>query len=185
MPLVFEYELLIGNYSLSSLAFHHGKSRREMNSADNSSDHHQTLGNVIARVFEPALSGSNCGFTRNWQEDDSLQPHHPLFHIWSYRRMFCAVKWVLIQLGRSENQLLLLMLFKFSFGMLSGLAEQKLFLCVAITSISSNNTKAASVLQTHRTNLRLYWIFSSIVILQRSDISDICTGSNSKLHFYE
>lgn len=80
---------------------------------DNISEHHQTSGNVIAcpvslSQFHVRIHG------QEWQEDDSLQTYHPLFHICPYWRTFSALKWVHIQLGLSENQLLLLMVFKCS-----------------------------------------------------------------------
>lgn len=122
--------------------------------------------------------------SQEWQRDDSPQL---LSSTLSYFLSgdVCALKWVHIQLGLRKSMAFANAIQIFSFGMLSSLAEQKLFLSKAIASIFSSNTKAASVLHSHRTNFWLYWIFSSRVILQRSFISIIGKGSDSKLHFYE
>lgn len=133
------------------------------------SEHHQTAGNVIAcpvslsQRTQVPCADSLAGVTGRWLP---IALTSAFSYLALLEDIFCSqVSSYSVETLRKSiafaNGVQV-----FSFGMLSSLTEQKLFLCMAIASIFSKNTKAVSFLQTHWTNL-LYWIFSSIVILQK------------------
>lgn len=154
---------------------------------DNISEHHQTSGNIIAcpeflsQCTQVPSLDSLARVTGRWLP---IAFPSAFSYLVLLEDIFCS-QVSSYSVGTLRKSIAFANAIQvFSFGMLSSLTEQKLFLCTAIASIFPKNTKAVSVLQTHWTNV-LYWIFSLIVILQRRYIADIGTGSNFKLHFYE
>lgn len=181
----FDRQLLIG--SLWPFTIQKAQRRWTVLLRDNISEHHQTSGNVIAcpvslsqRTQVPCVD-SLARVTGRWLP---IALPSAFSYLALLEDIFCS-QVSSYSVGTLRKSIAFANAIQvFSFGMLSSLTEQKLFLCTAIASIFSKNTKAESVLQIHWTNL-LYWIFSSTVILQRSYIADIYTGSNFKPHFYE
>lgn len=166
--LVFEYELLIG--SLWPFTTLKAQRRWTVLLGDNISEHHQTSGNVIAcpvslsQHTQVPCADSLAGVTGRWLPIASPSAFSYLALL---EEILCS-QVSSYSAGTLRKSIAFANAIQVSsFGMLSSLTEQKLFLCTAIASIFSKNTKAVSVLQTHWTNL-LYWIFSSIVILQKT-----------------